>query len=137
MTKWLRKVVDRLMGVGVDKAGMARMLGEIRTGPGQRSRVSNRGANLRLADTMVQIPAGSLPFECDVDLAPLTHGNVIAGISLACVADLRVPASWSLPKIGMRFSLRYPGEYVVVKEGKTYRLMQLEANMARRERLSA
>jgi hypothetical protein len=137
MTKWLRRVVDRLMGDGLDHAGMERLLSEIRTGPGQRSRVSNRGANLRLADTMVQIPAGAVPYECDVELAPLTHGNVIAGISLDCVADLRVPASWSLPKIGMRFSLRYPGDYVVVKDGKTYRLMQLEQHQARRNRLSA
>lgn len=137
MTKWIRSMVDRLMGTGLDQVGIKRLLSEISTGQGQRARVSNRGANLRLADTVVQIPAGALPYECDVELAPLTHGNVIAGISLDCVADLRVPASWSLPKIGMRFSLRYPGEYVVVKDGKSYRLMQLEQHQARRERLSA
>lgn len=137
MKDLINRLWDRFVRPGVDQASADRLLSEITLGQGQTYLVTTRGANLRLADTFVQIPAGSLPWDSDVYLAPLNHGNVIAGIRIESLADLRVPASWSLPKIGMRFSLRYPGSYVVVKDGKTFRLVQLEEHRARPLKLSA
>jgi hypothetical protein len=131
MKDLLRRLWNRIVNTSYDPAHLARVLGELKVGTGQNYLVTTRGANLRLADTQVQIPAGSLPWDCEIVLSPLTHGNVIAGIKLESLVDLRVPASWSLPKINMRFSLRYPGDYIVVKDGKTHRLVQLEKHQTR------
>ncbi|MBC7542440.1 MAG: hypothetical protein H7338_06890 [Candidatus Sericytochromatia bacterium] len=136
MKDLLRRFWDRMVNKSYDQAHLARVLDELKVGHGQSYLVTTRGANLRLSDTQVQIPAGSLPYDCAIMLSPLTHGNVIAGIKLESVVDLRVPASWSLPKINMRFSLRYSGDYVVVQDGKSYRLVHLEKHQAR-TRLSA
>lgn len=131
MKDLLNRLWQRFSSVLVDQAQAKRILDEITPGTALHYRVKTSGANLKIAGTQVQIPAGSLAFDSDVELAPLTHGNVVAGIRMACSTDFRVPIAWSLPNIGMVFSIRYPGDYVVVKAGKRYQLVELEGHRAR------